>query len=191
MRKYTPIRTAIPLVAVALALCATACGDTPDGDTYRSYNSVTASVMTFAGQWKIGSQTNQRSTMTIYPNYLAFSQLPYMAILQEIFADAASVAITADDSNSRIPYKATTTDDGSILYTVQAMTWNLHVEADDKPHDIQIIVAPKAGNADDTSWGTLSGTGVLTVILHVTAYRMDGQAAVTMPMRLTYTATRQ
>lgn len=176
---------------LALALCATACSDAQDADAYGSYNSVTAAGMTFEGQRKVETQASQSSTMTIYPNYFDLSQLPYTEILQKIFPDATTVLLKDDVNNHRISYRAASADNGSVVYTVQPMTWNLQVETNGTQHNIQIIVAPEAGNADDMSWGTLSGTGVMTLILHVTAYRTDGQAAVAMPMRLTYTATRQ
>lgn len=58
---------------------------------------------------------------------------------------------------------------------------------DGESHKVQLAISPISEGSNELSWGSLSKTGVLTIILHATSATIDD--ATTRPLSLTLTFT--
>lgn len=177
------------LAAVALALSSCAVDDTSVTDGGPSYNSPEIGVA-YVGKWKAGTLTAADSWVMVFDRYFQVGSMPCGEVLAQLFPGKAITDARCDAGSGRLTYVSAEPNANSTLYSLQPTSLGMTADIDGVPCSVRLAIAPVMGSDDYMSWGSLSRTGVLTIILHATSYTVNGGEAQPLELKLTFTGKR-
>ncbi len=180
-------------VVVCTVLALASCSPVEDGLAYAGDNtSCPEPTVAYEGKWTVGDVQSASGTAWLSTRQLLLDDVPYADIIRQLMpnSDITSAKKTYDGDNV-LKCVASQTSDNSTLLSIMPATWHVAAIVDGESHSIDIFMTQTINGRDDQSWGTVSKTGVLTLILHVTSYSVDGGEAVPAALKLVFTAKRQ
>lgn len=190
MRKYMS-SACVLLAAVLVAFAAQSCVGAPGGDAGEdpSYSAPGASYAC-DGMWQVDGRKNN-GVVIVYPGYFIVYDIPYRQLAAKLFEGSVVADVAGSDGNDQLKYVTETTQDGTEVYTVKPKEWRMTATVDGRQCHISMYLSPKTGSADDVSWGFLSKNGVMSLVLCVAQYSVDGGDVQPSSVKLTYTAMRK
>lgn len=174
-------------VAAAVVSCVPA-----EGDVAGDYTICPEPLVAYEGKWDIGAEEGLPGVAWIATQGFAFDSIPAASVVRQLFpgSEVAAVA-SADGGYAWLKCSATQASDNSLLYSAEPSVWRVKARVDGRQRVVGIAFAPRVGSGGDISWGTLSRTGVLTLVLHATSYTVDDGSAAPLAMKLVFTAKRK
>lgn len=162
-----------------------ACANNDDDMLDASYN--TETVMAYTGKWQVGSSTAPKSTILKCAKYFQLSKVPCDEIFAQLYPGKIITDARCNMGAELLLFDSMSPSGKSILYSLKPTTWTLMASVDGESHKVQLAISPISEGSNELSWGSLSKTGVLTIILHATSATIDD--ATTRPLSLTLTFT--
>lgn len=144
----------------------------------------------YEGVWQMDDR-KENGIVVAYPGYFDALDIPYAWLAANIFAGSDVKGVVGSDAGGRLGYSMATTQDGTTLYTLKPKVWRMTATVDGRNRQVALYMAPQAGGTDDMSWGRISKSGVMSIMLCVTGYSLDGADMQPSVMRLTFTAMRK
>lgn len=162
-----------------------ACANNDDDMLNASYN--TETVMAYTGKWQVGSSTAPKSTILKCAKYFQLSKVPCDEIFAQLYPGKTITDARCNMGAELLLFDSMSPSGKSILYSLKPTTWTLMASVDGESHKVQLAISPISEGSNELSWGSLSKTGVLTIILHATSATIDDDT--TRPLSLTLTFT--
>lgn len=162
-----------------------ACANNDDDMLDASYN--TETVMAYTGKWQVGSSTAPESTILKCAKYFQLSKVPCNEIFAYLYPGKTITDARCNMGAELLLFDSMSPSGKSILYSLKPTTWTLMASVDGESHKVQLAISPISEGSNELSWGSLSKTGVLTIILHATSATIDDDT--TRPLSLTLTFT--
>lgn len=192
------IRVAIlVLAATAVALLTVSCAQDDESSQRWGASNMSSSEAVYEGKWSLGMASGWQGVAAIdmrdsSTGVFRLRGVPRAEIVRQFFPDGS--VVPAADYFSMIvesQFVVTSTSDNTLLYMLQPAVWNIPVLVGDKPGTLGLNISSQSQGDDDLSWGTLSKSGVLTLVIHVTSYQLDGGGQVPSALKMVFTATRK
>lgn len=185
-RLYSIAIMAVGLIVWGLTVATMqACANNDDDMLDASYN--TETVMAYTGKWQVGSSTAPESTILKCAKYFQLSKVPCDEILAQLYPGKTITDARCNMGSELLLFDSMSPSGKSILYSLKPTTWTLMASVDGESHKVQLAISPISEGSNELSWGSLSKTGVLTIILHATSATIDDDT--TRPLSLTLTFT--
>ena len=185
-RLYSIAIVAVGLIVWGLTVATMqACANNDDDILGESYN--TENVMAYTGKWQVGSSTAPKSTILKCAKYFQLSKVPCDEIFAQLYPGKTITDARCNMGSELLLFDSMSPSGKSILYSLKPTTWTLMASVDGESHKVQLAISPISEGGNELSWGSLSKTGVLTIILHATSATIDD--ATTRPLSLTLTFT--
>ncbi len=185
-RLYSIAIMAVGLIVWSLTVATMqACANNDDDMLDASYN--TETVMAYTGKWQVGSSTAPNSTILKCAKYFQLSKVPCNEIFAYLYPGKTITDARCNMGAELLLFDSMSPSGKSILYSLKPTTWTLMASVDGESHKVQLAISPISEGSNELSWGSLSKTGVLTIILHATSATIDD--ATTRPLSLTLTFT--
>lgn len=185
-RLYSIAIMAVGLIVWGLTVATMqACANNDDDMLDASYN--TETVMAYTGKWQVGSSTAPNSTILKCAKYFQLSKVPCDEILAQLYPGKTITDARCNMGSELLLFDSMSPSGKSILYSLKPTTWTLMASVDGESHKVQLAISPISEGSNELSWGSLSKTGVLTIILHATSATIDDDT--TRPLSLTLTFT--
>lgn len=185
-RLYSIAIMAVGLIVWGLTVATMqACANNDDDMLDASYN--TETVMAYTGKWQVGSSTAPNSTILKCAKYFQLSKVPCDEILAQLYPGKTITDARCNMGAELLLFDSMSPSGKSILYSLKPTTWTLMASVDGESHKVQLAISPISEGSNELSWGSLSKTGVLTIILHATSATIDDTT--TRPLSLTLTFT--
>lgn len=185
-RLYSIAIMAVGLIVWGLTVATMqACANNDDDMLDASYN--TETVMAYTGKWQVGSSTAPNSTILKCAKYFQLSKVPCDEILAQLYPGKTITDARCNMGSELLLFDSMSPSGKSILYSLKPTTWTLMASVDGESHKVQLAISPISEGSNELSWGSLSKTGVLTIILHATSATIDNDT--TRPQSLTLTFT--
>lgn len=162
-----------------------ACANNDDDMLDASYN--TETVMAYTGKWQVGSSTAPKSTILKCAKYFQLSKVPCDEIFAQLYPGKTITDARCNMGAELLLFDSMSPSGKSILYSLKPTTWTLMASVDGESHKVQLAISPISEGSNELSWGSLSKTGVITIILHATSATIDDDT--TRPLSLTLTFT--
>lgn len=185
-RLYSIAIMAVGLIVWGLTVATMqACANNDDDMLDASYN--TETVMAYTGKWQVGSSTAPESTILKCAKYFQLSKVPCYEIFAQLYPGKTITDARCNMGAELLLFDSMSPSGKSILYSLKPTTWTLMASVDGESHKVQLAISPISEGSNELSWGSLSKTGVLTIILHATSATIDD--ATPRPLSLTLTFT--
>lgn len=185
-RLYSIAIMAVGLIVWGLTVATMqACANNDDDMLDASYN--TETVMAYTGKWQVGSSTAPNSTILKCAKYFQLSKVPCDEIFAQLYPGKTITDARCNMGSELLLFDSMSPSGKSILYSLKPTTWTLMASVDGESHKVQLAISPISEGSNELSWGSLSKTGVLTIILHATSATIDDTT--TRPLSLTLTFT--
>ena len=185
-RLYSIAIMAVGLIVWGLTVATMqACANNDDDMLNASYN--TETVMAYTGKWQVGSSTAPKSTILKCAKYFQLSKVPCDEIFAQLYPGKTITDARCNMGAELLLFDSMSPSGKSILYSLKPNTWTLTASVDGESHKVQLAISPISEGSNELSWGSLSKTGVLTIILHATSATIDDDT--TRPLSLTLTFT--
>lgn len=185
-RLYSIAIMAVGLIVWGLTVATMqACANNDDDMLNASYN--TETVMAYTGKWQVGSSTAPKSTILKCAKYFQLSKVPCDEIFAQLYPGKNITDARCNMGAELLLFDSMSPSGKSILYSLKPTTWTLMASVDGESHKVQLAISPISEGSNELSWGSLSKTGVLTIILHATSATIDD--ATMRPLSLTLTFT--
>ena len=185
-RLYSIAIMAVGLIVWGLTVATMqACANNDDDLLAASYN--TETVMAYTGKWQVGSSTAPNSTILKCAKYFQLSKVPCDEIFAQLYPGKTITDARCNMGAELLLFDSMSPSGKSILYSLKPTTWTLMASVDGESHKVQLAISPISEGSNELSWGSLSKTGVLTIILHATSATIDDDT--THPLSLTLTFT--
>ena len=185
-RLYSIAIMAVGLIVWGLTVATMqACANNDDDMLDASYN--TETVMAYTGKWQVGSSTAPKSTILKCAKYFQLSKVPCDEIFAQLYPGKTITDARCNMGAELLLFDSMSPSGKSILYSLKPTTWTLMASVDGESHKVQLAISPISEGNNELSWGSLSKTGVLTIILHTTSATIDDDT--TRPLSLTLTFT--
>lgn len=185
-RLYSIAIMAVGLIVWGLTVATMqACANNDDDMLDASYN--TETVMAYTGKWQVGSSTAPKSTILKCAKYFQLSKVPCDEIFAQLYPGKNITDARCNMGAELLLFDSMSPSGKSILYSLKPTTWTLMASVDGESHKVQLAISPISEGSNELSWGSLSKTGVLTIILHATSATIDD--ATMRPLSLTLTFT--
>ena len=185
-RLYSIAIMAVGLIVWGLTVATMqACANNDDDMLNASYN--TETVMAYTGKWQVGSSTAPKSTILKCAKYFQLSKVPCDEIFAQLYPGKTITDARCNMGAELLLFDSMSPSGKSILYSLKPTTWTLMASVDGESHKVQRAISPISEGSNELSWGSLSKTGVLTIILHATSATIDDDT--TRPLSLTLTFT--
>lgn len=185
-RLYSIAIMAVGLIVWGLTVATMqACANNDDDMLNASYN--TETVMAYTGKWQVGSSTAPESTILKCAKYFQLSKVPCDEIFAQLYPGKTITDARCNMGAELLLFDSMSPSGKSILYSLKPTTWTLMASVDGESHKVQLAISPISEGSNELSWGSLSKTGVLTIILHATSATIDDDT--TRPLSLTLTFT--
>lgn len=185
-RLYSIAIMAVGLIVWGLTVATMqACANNDDDMLDASYN--TETVMAYTGKWQVGSSTAPNSTILKCAKYFQLSKVPCDEIFAQLYPGKTITDARCNMGAELLLFDSMSPSGKSILYSLKPTTWTLMASVDGESHKVQLAISPISEGSNELSWGSLSKTGVLTIILHATSATIDD--ATPRPLSLTLTFT--
>ena len=185
-RLYSIAIMAVGLIVWGLTVATMqACANNDDDMLDASYN--TETVMAYTGKWQVGSSTAPNSTILKCAKYFQLSKVPCDEIFAQLYPGKTITDARCNMGAELLLFDSMSPSGKSILYSLKPTTWTLMASVDGESHKVQLAISPISEGSNELSWGSLSKTGVLTIILHATSATIDDDT--THPLSLTLTFT--
>lgn len=185
-RLYSIAIMAVGLIVWGLTVATMqACANNDDDMLDASYN--TETVMAYTGKWQVGSSTAPESTILKCAKYFQLSKVPCDEIFAQLYPGKTITDARCNMGSELLLFDSMSPSGKSILYSLKPTTWTLMASVDGESHKVQLAISPISEGSNELSWGSLSKTGVLTIILHATSATIDDDT--TRPLSLTLTFT--
>lgn len=185
-RLYSIAIMAVGLIVWGLTVATMqACANNDDDMLDASYN--TETVMAYTGKWQVGSSTAPKSTILKCAKYFQLSKVPCDEIFAQLYPGKTITDARCNMGAELLLFDSMSPSGKSILYSLKPTTWTLMASVDGESHKVQLAISPISEGSNELSWGSLSKTGVLTIILHATSATIDDDT--TRPLSLTLTFT--
>lgn len=185
-RLYSIAIMAVGLIVWGLTVATMqACANNDDDMLDASYN--TETVMAYTGKWQVGSSTAPNSTILKCAKYFQLSKVPCDEIFAQLYPGKTITDARCNMGAELLLFDSMSPSGKSILYSLKPTTWTLMASVDGESHKVQLAISPISEGSNELSWGSLSKTGVLTIILHATSATIDDDT--TRPLSLTLTFT--
>lgn len=185
-RLYSIAIMAVGLIVWGLTVATMqACANNEDDMLNASYN--TETVMAYTGKWQVGSSTAPKSTILKCAKYFQLSKVPCDEIFAQLYPGKTITDARCNMGAELLLFDSMSPSGKSILYSLKPTTWTLMASVDGESHKVQLAISPISEGSNELSWGSLSKTGVLTIILHATSATIDDDT--TRPLSLTLTFT--
>lgn len=185
-RLYSIAIMAVGLIVWGLTVATMqACANNDDDMLNASYN--TETVMAYTGKWQVGSSTAPKSTILKCAKYFQLSKVPCDEIFAQLYPGKTITDARCNMGAELLLFDSMSPSGKSILYSLKPTTWTLMASVDGESHKVQLAISPISEGSNELSWGSLSKTGVLTIILHATSATIDDDT--TRPLSLTLTFT--
>lgn len=185
-RLYSIAIMAVGLIVWSLTVATMqACANNDDDMLNESYN--TETVMAYTGKWQVGSSTAPKSTILKCAKYFQLSKVPCDEIFAQLYPGKTITDARCNMGAELLLFDSMSPSGKSILYSLKPTTWTLMASVDGESHKVQLAISPISEGSNELSWGSLSKTGVLTIILHATSATIDDDT--THPLSLTLTFT--
>lgn len=185
-RLYSIAIMAVGLIVWGLTVATMqACANNDDDMLDASYN--TETVMAYTGKWQVGSSTAPNSTILKCAKYFQLSKVPCDEIFAQLYPGKTITDARCNMGAELLLFDSMSPSGKSILYSLKPTTWTLMASVDGESHKVQLAISPISEGSNELSWGSLSKTGVLTIILHATSATIDDET--TRPLSLTLTFT--
>ncbi len=185
-RLYSIAIMAVGLIVWGLTVATMqACANNDDDLLAASYN--TETVMAYTGKWQVGSSTAPNSTILKCAKYFQLSKVPCDEIFAQLYPGKTITDARCNMGSELLLFDSMSPSGKSILYSLKPTTWTLMASVDGESHKVQLAISPISEGSNELSWGSLSKTGVLTIILHATSATIDDDT--THPLSLTLTFT--
>lgn len=185
-RLYSIAIMAVGLIVWGVAVATMqACANNDDDMLDASYN--TETVMAYTGKWQVGSSTAPESTILKCAKYFQLSKVPCDEIFAQLYPGKTITDARCNMGSELLLFDSMSPSGKSILYSLKPTTWTLMASVDGESHKVQLAISPISEGSNELSWGSLSKTGVLTIILHATSATIDDDT--TRPLSLTLTFT--
>lgn len=185
-RLYSIAIMAVGLIVWGLTVATMqACANNEDDMLNASYN--TETVMAYTGMWQVGSSTAPKSTILKCAKYFQLSKVPCDEIFAQLYPGKTITDARCNMGAELLLFDSMSPSGKSILYSLKPTTWTLMASVDGESHKVQLAISPISEGSNELSWGSLSKTGVLTIILHATSATIDDDT--TRPLSLTLTFT--
>lgn len=185
-RLYSIAIMAVGLIVWGLTVATMqACANNDDDMLNASYN--TETVMAYTGKWQVGSSTAPKSTILKCAKYFQLSKVPCDEIFAQLYPGKTITDARCNMGSELLLFDSMSPSGKSILYSLKPTTWTLMASVDGESHKVQLAISPISEGSNELSWGSLSKTGVLTIILHATSATIDDDT--TRPLSLTLTFT--
>lgn len=185
-RLYSIAIMAVGLIVWGLTVATMqACANNDDDMLNASYN--TETVMAYTGKWQVGSSTAPKSTILKCAKYFQLSKVPCDEIFAQLYPGKIITDARCNMGAELLLFDSMSPSGKSILYSLKPTTWTLMASVDGESHKVQLAISPISEGSNELSWGSLSKTGVLTIILHATSATIDD--ATMRPLSLTLTFT--
>lgn len=185
-RLYSIAIMAVGLIVWGLTVATMqACANNDDDMLDASYN--TETVMAYTGKWQVGSSTAPESTILKCAKYFQLSKVPCDEIFAQLYPGKTITDARCNMGAELLLFDSMSPSGKSILYSLKPTTWTLMASVDGESHKVQFAISPISEGSNELSWGSLSKTGVLTIILHATSATIDD--ATPRPLSLTLTFT--
>lgn len=185
-RLYSIAIMAVGLIVWGLTVATMqACANNDDDMLNASYN--TETVMAYTGKWQVGSSTAPNSTILKCAKYFQLSKVPCDEIFAQLYPGKTITDARCNMGAELLLFDSMSPSGKSILYSLKPTTWTLMASVDGESHKVQLAISPISEGSNELSWGSLSKTGVLTIILHATSATIDDDT--THPLSLTLTFT--
>lgn len=185
-RLYSIVIMAVGLIVWGLTVATMqACANNDDDMLNASYN--TETVMAYTGKWQVGSYTAPKSTILKCAKYFQLSKVPCDEIFAYLYPGKTITDARCNMGAELLLFDSMSPSGKSILYSLKPTTWTLMASVDGESHKVQLAISPISEGSNELSWGSLSKTGVLTIILHATSATIDD--ATMRPLSLTLTFT--
>ena len=185
-RLYSIAIMAVGLIVWGLTVATMqACANNDDDMLDASYN--TETVMAYTGKWQVGSSTAPNSTILKCAKYFQLSKVPCDEIFAYLYPGKTITDARCNMGSELLLFDSMSPSGKSILYSLKPTTWTLMASVDGESHKVQLAISPISEGSNELSWGSLSKTGVLTIILHATSATIDD--ATPRPLSLTLTFT--
>lgn len=185
-RLYSIAIMAVGLIVWGLTVATMqACANNEDDMLNASYN--TETVMAYTGKWQVGSSTAPESTILKCAKYFQLSKVPCDEIFAQLYPGKTITDARCNMGSELLLFDSMSPSGKSILYSLKPTTWTLMASVDGESHKVQLAISPISEGSNELSWGSLSKTGVLTIILHATSATIDDDT--TRPLSLTLTFT--
>lgn len=185
-RLYSIAIMAVGLIVWGLTVVTMqACANNDDDMLNASYN--TETVMAYTGKWQVGSSTAPKSTILKCAKYFQLSKVPCDEIFAQLYPGKTITDARCNMGAELLLFDSMSPSGKSILYSLKPTTWTLMASVDGESHKVQLAISPISEGSNELSWGSLSKTGVLTIILHATSATIDDDT--TRPLSLTLTFT--
>lgn len=189
-RHYNTTKSRLPnfcmllaAMIVALVSCVSRSDDTADC-TGLQYSTRTLCN----GIWEVDGKHGQNTQMIVMEHYVQIYELPYNDILAHLFEGKTIGNTLGDQANGIIAYRKIANSDGSTTLALAPQAWRINTSIDGEQHLVEIMF-DSAENSENISWGTISRSGVFTLILHPTSFAIDGGNTQPISMKLKFTAT--
>lgn len=185
-RLYSIAIMAVGLIVWGLTVATMqACANNDDDMLDASYN--TETVMAYTGKWQVGSSTAPNSTILKCAKYFQLSKVPCDEIFAQLYPGKTITDARCNMGAELLLFDSMSPSGKSILYSLKPTMWTLMASVDGESHKVQLAISPISEGSNELSWGSLSKTGVLTIILHATSATIDDDT--TRPLSLTLTFT--
>lgn len=185
-RLYSIAIMAVGLIVWGLTVATMqACANNDDDMLDASYN--TETVMAYTGKWQVDSSTAPNSTILKCAKYFQLSKVPCDEIFAQLYPGKTITDARCNMGAELLFFDSMSPSGKSILYSLKPTTWTLMASVDGESHKVQLAISPISEGSNELSWGSLSKTGVLTIILHATSATIDDDT--TRPLSLTLTFT--
>lgn len=185
-RLYSIAIMAVGLIVWGLTVATMqACANNDDDLLAASYN--TETVMAYTGKWQVGSSTAPKSIILKCAKYFQLSKVPCDEIFAQLYPGKTITDARCNMGSELLLFDSMSPSGKSILYSLKPTTWTLMASVDGESHKVQLAISPISEGSNELSWGSLSKTGVLTIILHATSATIDDDT--TRPLSLTLTFT--
>lgn len=185
-RLYSIAIMAVGLIVWGVAVATMqACANNDDDILGAPYN--TETVMAYTGKWQVGSSTAPKSTILKCAKYFQLSKVPCDEIFAQLYPGKTITDARCNMGSELLLFDSMSPSGKSILYSLKPTTWTLMASVDGESHKVQLAISPISEGSNELSWGSLSKTGVLTIILHATSATIDDDT--THPLSLTLTFT--
>ena len=179
---------------LAIAVAAMPCASCAVDDTEKAQAIVCPGTsMMFEGKWSAGTESGQSGRAWIYSNSLLLEGVPYAAIVRQLMpGSGVSEATPAGSgvSTQQLQFAATASESTTLL-TIMPAVWDIEAVTENGRHTVRLSFTPGHNDTENISWGTLSGSGMLTLILHATSFTVDGGSPTPASLKLTLTAARK
>lgn len=185
-RLYSIAIMAVGLIVWGLTVATMqACANNDDDMLDASYN--TETVMAYTGKWQVGSSTAPNSTILKCAKYFQLSKVPCDEIFAQLYPGKTITDARCNMGSELLLFDSMSPSGKSILYSLKPTTWTLMASVDGESHKVQVAISPISEGSNELSWGSLSKTGVLTIILHATSATIDDVTTRQLSLTLTFT----